>query len=136
MVSSNPARTPWPSLSSASCLQVLWSASLLEAAAQGGFDLTPSAVITHFAHVPELEAVCIGLSSGELLLLNTATASITSNASGIGSSSGAQLPTLEEVGALEGGVAAGQWSPDGGLLALLTGDGQLLLMNKVRQGLR
>lgn len=34
---------------------------------------------------------------------------------------------------LEGGVAAGQWSPDGEVLALLTGTGRLLLMNQVRQ---
>lgn len=37
-----------------------------------------------------------------------------------------------QVGSVDGGVVAGQWSPDGEALALLTGAGQLLLMSKVR----
>lgn len=89
---------------------------LPEAAQDAGCDMVPDASITHFAHVPELEAVCIGLSTGELLLLET-------NAQ--------QGPRLEEVGSVEGGVMAGQWSPDGEVLALLSGVGQLLLMSKV-----
>lgn len=37
-----------------------------------------------------------------------------------------------EVGELAGGVAAAEWSPDSELLSLVSGRGQLLLMNKVR----
>jgi hypothetical protein len=39
-----------------------------------------------------------------------------------------------QVGELAGGVAAAEWSPDGELLSLVSGRGQLLLMNKVLTG--
>lgn len=108
--------------------------SLHEAAQQAGFCLPPSAALTLFAHAPELEALCIGLSTGELLLLSTPAAGTSGIglAPAYGSSSSNTATQLEEVGAVEGGVVAGQWSPDGELLALATGAGQLLLMNKVR----
>ena len=37
-----------------------------------------------------------------------------------------------QVGALSGGLAGTEWSPDGNLLCLVSATGQLLLMNKVR----
>lgn len=36
-----------------------------------------------------------------------------------------------QVGALTGGVASAQWSPDGEVFSMVSGQGQLLLMNKV-----
>jgi len=36
-----------------------------------------------------------------------------------------------QVGAISGGVAAAEWSPEGEVLALVSGDAQLLLMSKV-----
>lgn len=62
----------------------------------------------------ELDAVFIACSSGELLLLHTASRSV------------------EEVGVVSGGVAAAGWSPDGELLVLLGYNQGLLMMNKVR----
>lgn len=41
---------------------------------------------------------------------------------------------IQQVGALTGGVAAARWSPDGEVLSMVSGDGQLLLMNKVSLG--
>ncbi len=41
-----------------------------------------------------------------------------------------QLPCVQ-VGAVTGGVAAARWSPDGEVLSMVSGQGQLLLMNKV-----
>ncbi len=107
--------------------QDLWAVSLHQAALQAGCELPPDAAISLFAHVPELDALCLGLSTGELLLLSTA------GGTDKGWPNGG--PALEEVGAVEGGVAAGQWSPDGELLALLTGGGQLLMMSKVGSSL-
>ena len=42
-----------------------------------------------------------------------------------------RLALLEQVGHLDGGVAAAAWSPDGAALLLLTASGRLLLMNQV-----
>ena len=36
-----------------------------------------------------------------------------------------------QVGAVEGGIAAAAWSPDGGLLIILSAFGQLLMLNQV-----
>ena len=44
-------------------MQVLWSKDV-------GLDLTPGAMVSNLASVPELEALCITASTGELLLLN------------------------------------------------------------------
>lgn len=88
--------------------QVLWSAPLT--VEHGSSQVR----VTGFSLMIELEALCIALSSGELLLL------------GVGDDH-----DQVEVGVLEGGVASAQLSPDGELLAVASGDGKLLLMNKV-----
>jgi hypothetical protein len=66
--------------------------------------------------VLELDAVFVACSSGELLLLHTASRAV------------------EEVGVVQGGVAAAGWSPDGELLVLLGYNQGLLMMNKVGFG--
>lgn len=40
---------------------------------------------------------------------------------------------IEEVGVVSGGLAAAEWSPDGDVLAAVSGTGCLLLMNQVRR---
>ena len=92
----------------------------LEAA--GGAPPPPGASVAALDHLPELDALCLALSSGELLLLGA----------GGSSSPPWQPPAVEEVGAVDGGLAAAAWSPDGELLVLVTCAGSLLLMNKVR----
>lgn len=41
-----------------------------------------------------------------------------------------------QVGCVEGGLCALEWSPDGELLAAVSGRGSLLVMNTVREGAR
>eukprot|EP00983_Pelagomonas_calceolata_P092103 1157626-Pelagomonas_calceolata.AAC.25 len=89
-------------------LQVEWRQSI--SAVAGG----PDSVVTGFCFSLELEAICISLSTGELLLLNVDT------------------QQLEEVGAVEGGIVALQWSPDGEVFAAVSGMGNILLMDQVR----
>ncbi|KAF5832885.1 IKI3 family-domain-containing protein [Dunaliella salina] len=72
----------------------------------------PDSAVTGFCFSLELEAICISLSTGELLLLNVDT------------------QQLEEVGAVEGGIVALQWSPDGEVLAVISGMGNILLMDQ------
>ena len=85
----------------------------------------PAARRHHLA--PRLPAwnLCLALSTGELLLLSSGASS--------GSTGGSRdrQPEVEEVGAVDGGLAAAAWSPDGELLALVSGTGSLLLMNRV-----
>lgn len=38
---------------------------------------------------------------------------------------------MREVGEVDGGLAAASWSPDGELLVLVSGEGKLIVMNKV-----
>jgi hypothetical protein len=66
------------------------------------------------SHVLELDALFLALSSGELLLLHTASQDV------------------EEVGSVAGGVDAAEWSPDGEVLAVAGAGGKLLLLSKVR----
>ncbi|KAL4420046.1 hypothetical protein ABPG77_007485 [Micractinium sp. CCAP 211/92] len=103
--------------------ELLWFVDLRERAAAAEPSLEAAAVAA-FDHCPELEALCLALSTGELLLLRGP-----EGVAGSGTSSGSS-PEVEEVGAVEGGLAAAAWSPDGELLALVTCTAQLLLMNK------
>ena len=107
-------------------MQLLWCANLRAALEAGGSGAPPpEAALAACDWVPELDALCLALSSGELLLLDAAQQAARGGA-------GAGDAAVEEVGAVEGGLAAAAWSPDGELLVLVTGTAQLLLMNKVR----
>lgn len=88
-------------------VQVLWQQPI--GAVAGG----PDSTVTALSYSLELEGLCIGLSTGELVFLST---------------EGRQL---EEVGIIEGGICALHWSPDGEVFAAVSGTGQLLLMNQV-----
>lgn len=106
---------------------MLWCADLRASMEAGGSAAPPpGAAIAACDWVPELDALCLALSSGELLLLDAAQQAAVARA-------GAGAAAVEEVGAVDGGLAAAAWSPDGELLVLVTGAAQLLLMNKVRQ---
>ena len=67
----------------------------------------------------ELDALVLGYTSGDMFLLNVAC---------IYGGMDSDMVTLEGVGTVEGGVAVAGWSPDGELLAVVTGLGQLVLM--------
>ncbi|KAI8469194.1 MAG: IKI3 family-domain-containing protein [Monoraphidium minutum] len=88
--------------------QVAWRVPLLPPRPAGA----RAPAVAALCHVLELDALFIALASGELLLLHTATRA------------------LEEVGAIEGGVAAAAWSPDGEALAIAGPGGKLLLLSK------
>ena len=77
----------------------------------------PPPRITSFAFVLELDALCIANDAGGLVLLHLE--------GGL---------RAEEVGSIDGGVMALEWSPDGDTLALISGTGNLLVMNKVWAG--
>ena len=110
---------------------MLWCQDLRAAIEAGGSPAPPAdAAIAALDHVPELEALCLALSSGQLLLLETdgqpAVAAHGQRPS--------QPPPVEEVGAVGDGLAGGAWSPDGEVLALASASASLLLMNKARAG--
>lgn len=52
----------------AHCVQVLWSESLQNGSGDG---LGPDSQITSIAFLPDLEALCVAASTGELLLVPT-----------------------------------------------------------------
>ena len=92
--------------------QPVWRVQLLPGGlAAPAATAAPAAVC--LSHILELDALFVAMASGELLLLHTATRE------------------LEEVGAIAGGVAAAEWSPDGEVLAVAGGGGKLLLLSKV-----
>ena len=90
-------------------------------------DLPPAASVAAIVHVPDLAALFLALSSGELLLLHDHGAH--GGSCPAGAAAVAWSPRMEEVGAVEGGLAAAEWSPGGEALALAGGAGQLLLMS-------
>jgi elongator complex protein 1 len=69
--------------------------------------------ITGISFSLELDSVCLSLSSGSLILVNV------------------ESHEVEEAGSVEGGIVTMEWSPDGEVLALITGSGSLLIMNQV-----
>ncbi|KAH1140603.1 hypothetical protein GYH30_029474 [Glycine max] len=75
-------------------------------------DLEPGDVVTSFDYLMEKEALLLGTSNGLLLLHNVDDAS----------------DATQVVGKLDGGVNAVSLSPDGELVAVTTGFGQLLVM--------
>lgn len=96
-------------------MQLLWSVPLFEQPSPpfSPDGRQPAQLIVAFSFVLELDAVFVACSSGELLLLYTASHAV------------------EEVGVVAGGLAAAAWSPDGELLALMGYNQLLLMMNKV-----
>jgi hypothetical protein len=89
---------------------VLWTAALLEP--------TPEQHVVGFSYVVDLEALCVALSSGELLLVHL------------------QTREVEDVGGVEGGIVSVAWSPDGEYVVVVSAGGNLLLMNQVRLALQ
>lgn len=75
-------------------------------------DLEPGDAVTSFDYLMEKEALLLGTSNGLLLLHNVDDAS----------------DATQVVGKLDGGVNAVSLSPDGELVAVTTGFGQLLVM--------
>ncbi|GIL52022.1 hypothetical protein Vafri_7984, partial [Volvox africanus] len=71
--------------------------------------------LASFSHVLELDALCIATRSGKIALLHVEEGS---------------ARQFEEVGSIDGGVACVEWSPDGELLAILSCNGNLLVMNQ------
>ncbi|KAG2445393.1 hypothetical protein HXX76_000015 [Chlamydomonas incerta] len=71
--------------------------------------------LASFSHVLELDALCIATRGGTLALLHVAEG---------------EQPHLEQVGQVDDGLAAVEWSPDGELLVALSGAGGLLVMNQ------
>lgn len=105
-------------------LQLLWSLRLpLEMTAAAA-----ASPIAAMSYVVELEALFIAATSGELLLLHTAAAAAATQHHQQQQECGCEV---EEVGVVQGGVAASAWSPDGEQLAVLGYNGLLLVMNKV-----
>ena len=87
-----------------------WSKSLLPADGVGTVDLEPGDSVTSFDYLMEKEALILGTSSGLLILY-----SVEDNA-------------IEVVGKVEGGVKCISPSPDGELIGIITGFGQILVM--------
>ncbi|KAG2431603.1 hypothetical protein HYH02_013296 [Chlamydomonas schloesseri] len=71
--------------------------------------------LASFSHVLELDALCIATRAGTLALLHVAEG---------------EQPHLEQVGQVDVGLVAVEWSPDGELMAALSGAGGLLVMNQ------
>lgn len=89
--------------SSSSCRR--WTADLRHLVP----DLSPDATIVDFKFLDSSESLCIAMSSGQILLL-------------------CNEFECEEVGTVEGGIAAAAWSPDGETLAALSTFGRLLFI--------
>ena len=85
------------------CTQPLWSTAL---------PTTTPTTLTALVHVLELDAVVAATAAGDLFSLASANGA------------------AEEVGAVGGGVAALAWSPTGDAVALISGAGRLLLMDR------
>jgi WD40 repeat protein len=93
------------------CAQPLWSVLLPPGADSNG---SSCCSVLSLAHLLEEDALFLARRNGELLLLHTTDRQ------------------LDDVGAIAGGLAAAAWSPDGEVLALVSANGLLLLMTRVR----
>jgi elongator complex protein 1 len=87
-----------------------WSKNSLLSTDYGRVDLEPDDNVTSFDYLMEKEAILLGTSNG-LLLLFDVDANVT-----------------QVVGNVDGGVNCISLSPDGELLAVITGFGQILVM--------
>lgn len=72
-------------------------------------DLLPDTFIVDFKFLDSPESLCIAMSSGQILMLRDES-------------------ECEEVGTVEGGLAAAAWSPDGDTLAVISTLGRLLFI--------
>lgn len=93
-------------------------------------------------YIAELRGVCIAVASGELILVapdpdddhatTTARGGAKVGEAGVQIPAGAVGPECipECVGAVSSGIRAMRWNPDGEILLLASGDGQLVCMNK------
>ncbi|CAK8564541.1 unnamed protein product [Lathyrus sativus] len=87
-----------------------WSNASLLSTDYGSVDLEPDDSVTSFDYLMEKEALLLGTSNGLLLLYDV------------------DANTTQVVGNLDGGVNCISLSPDGELLAIITGFGQILVM--------
>ncbi len=71
-------------------------------------------LVTSISYQVDLEAICLSTDSGQLLLVHD----------------GEGSREVEEVGSVGSGIVAMEWSPDGDVVALITGQGSLLFMNQ------
>ena len=94
--------------------RVLWSVDAGRECVRNGDE----GMVSSFCMAPELDALCIGMSSGELVLVHLPDTLEDGGSVGV-----------ETVGEIEGGIAAAGWSPDGEYYALIGRLGQFLLMN-------
>lgn len=94
--------------------QVLDCAWLRDECDAVGCPISLGAAPAHLSHNADRDELCVGLTDGALLAVRLE----------VGVSSAHQV---EEVGALVDGLVAGATSPDGELLALLTGGGKVLV---------
>lgn len=101
-----PSVPPAPQL-----LDCAWLRGECEAA---GCPISPDAAPVHLSHNADRDELCVGLSDGALLAVPLEAGTLASR-------------EVEEVGALVDGLVAGAASPDGELLALLTGAGKVLV---------
>lgn len=69
--------------------------------------------------IVERDVLCVALGCGPLLEVPTAGPGVP------------QPHDVEEVGSIQGGVAALRWSPDGDVVAVVSGLGRLLLLDQV-----
>ncbi len=72
--------------------------------------LTSGDTVIAMEFVPDLESVCLALSSGDILMYNTMSCD------------------LECVGGVDAGLAGMSWSPDQDVVVLVTKDDKLVLM--------
>eukprot|EP00873_Tetraselmis_striata_P004301 jgi/Tetstr1/424565/TSEL_015091.t1 len=91
--------------------KVLWELVLGEALPPDSSCAAPLALVA-MEHVVELDALFLATACGCVMLLQPGSRAV------------------EEVGAVPAGLLAARWSPDGEVVALLTGDSHLLLMSK------
>ena len=96
-----------PPLLPFSFLQALQAVSLVD---EGHMTSEDRVVAMEF--VPDLESVCVCLAGGDILLRNVASYH------------------TENVGTVGGGVVAMAWSPEQDVVAIVTGERQLLLMTR------
>ncbi|GMH34369.1 hypothetical protein BSKO_02203 [Bryopsis sp. KO-2023] len=75
-------------------------------------DSLDAVCVVDLSYAIELDSLCAFLANGKILLY------------------GSEEGSLEEVGEVEGGILAAQWSPDGEILALISGEGKIVVMTK------